>query len=162
MRKRPLVVILALIGLLGAFVAGFATGVYTLPILIEARTAGGEPPPPVSAGDRQGRFLRDLPGSDPLHWGEGTVRLGTSGLVLEEDVTLAPGPDYRVYLTTRFVDTKEDFVSIKAEAIEVGRLRTFSGPQTFPVPAEVDIDAYDNVLVWCEAFSMFITSARLD
>ena len=54
--------------------AGFALGVYALPILIAP-----EAPPAADvqalAGEArfEGRFRRDLEGSDLLHWGEGVV-----------------------------------------------------------------------------------------
>lgn len=154
--------ILAVLPLAG-FGAGFAAGIYALPILIAARNDGAVPALPAATADsRTGRFLRDLPGSDPLHWGEGRLRMSETALVFEADVVLAPGPDYRVYLTRRFVDDKPGFLRIKAEAVEIGRVQTFTGPLVFPIPEGTDTDAYDNALVWCEAFSMFITSARLD
>ena len=155
---------IALVGaaLLGAFGIGFGAGIYALPILVDFRNAGPEEISAASPDDRRGVFSRNLAGSDPLHWGEGSIRLGMGGLVFEENVRLSPGPDYRVYLTTRFVDTKEAFVRIKPKAIQVGKVKTFSGPLQFEVPATVNRDAYDNVVVWCEAFSMFITGARLD
>lgn len=156
------IVILAILPVAG-FGAGFVAGIYALPILIEARSGSPAPAlPPITAGSRTGRFIRGLPGSDPLHWGEGSLRMTETELVFGEDVTLAPGPDYRVYLTRRFVDNKPDFLRIKAEAVEIGRVQKFSGPLVFSVPEGLDTDAYDNALVWCEAFSMFITSARLD
>lgn len=153
----------AIVVLVGTFAAGFAAGVYTLPIIIAQRGAAeATPPPAASPEDRRGTFVRDLPGSDPLHWGTGDLRMGGGSLVFEESVELAPGPDYRVYLTRRFIDNKPGFLSVKADSIEVGSLKTFRGPLTFDIPPSVNTDAYDNVLVWCEAFSMFITSARLD
>ena len=113
-------------------------------------------------GDRTGTFVRTLPGSGPLHWGEGTVRLSKTHLVFDTDVTLAPGPDYRIYLTKHFIDDKPGFLRLKADAIQVASLKTFSGPLSFKLPEGIDTDTYNNVLVWCENFSMFITSAQLD
>ena len=156
--------ILLYLGVLAlTFCVGFGVGVYTLPILVEYQASTAvTPPPPATDLDRRGAFRRDLPGSDLGHWGEGGVRLSESDLVIEDGARFSPGPDYRVYLTTRFVDTKSDFLRIKGNAVEIGRMKKFTGPLTYPVPAEVDTNAYDNVVVWCEAFSMFISSARLD
>ena len=145
-----------------SFGAGFMAGIYTLPILVEVRGNALTEVPAVEPGDRTGTFVRTLPGSDPLHWGEGTVRLGKTQLIFDTDVTLTPGPDYRIYLTKRFADDKPSFLGMKADAVQVASLKTFSGPLSFELPEGVDTDAYDNVLVWCEAFSMFITSAQLD
>ena len=38
-------------------------------------------------------------------------------------------------------------------------MKTFDG-FVVDVPAGVDVTAYDTVLVWCEAFGQFITSAK--
>ena len=113
-------------------------------------------------GDRSGPFGRHSPGSDATHWGEGEVRVSQGELVFEESVRLSPGPDYRVYLTKRFAQTREEFLEIKPEAVEIASLEVFSGPLTFPIPPEIDTDVYDNVVVWCEAFAMYIASARLE
>jgi hypothetical protein len=139
-------------------VAGFALGIYALPIL----TA----PPSPDKGALQaiegaalfkGRFDRTLKGSDFLHWGEGEVRLSPQRIVHEG--RLAPGPDYKLYLAPSFVDTKEGFLRIKGQSKRVGDVRTFEG-FLVDVPAGVDVGGYTTVVVWCEAFSMFITAAR--
>ncbi len=141
-----------------ALVLGFALGIYALPIL----TA---PPGPdraeIEAASANalftGRFDRDLPGSDFLHWGEGEVRLMADKIV--HDGKLAPGPDYKLYLASEFVDTKEGFLRIKDRATRIGDVKTFDG-FILDVPQEVDVAAYNTAVVWCEAFSMFISAAK--
>lgn len=72
MSKRRLLVLL--FTHLGAGAAGFALGIYALPILIA-------PPAPTESEVAQmserstysAEFVRDLAGSDALHWGEGTA-----------------------------------------------------------------------------------------
>ena len=66
----------AILGLIVGLGIGGAVGfgLYFLPIL----TAGpGLDQAAVRAlatsADRRGRFVRDLPGSDALHWGDGTI-----------------------------------------------------------------------------------------
>lgn len=152
------------VGLVVGGTGGFLLGVYTLPILVEWRhgVQDREAPPEVVEGDPSGAFDRNSPGSDAAHWGEGEVRVSQGELVFEENVRLSPGPDYRVYLTKRFAETREEFLEIKPEAVEIASLEVFSGPLTFPIPPEIDTDVYDNVVVWCEAFAMYIASARLE
>ena len=95
--------------------AGFALGVYFLPIL----TA---PPSPdqatlqagAAAALDKGRFDRKLKGLDLVHWGEGDVAVAPDKVVHEGRP--APGPDYKLYLTPEFVDTKEGFLAIKEQA----------------------------------------------
>ncbi|MDE0310213.1 MAG: DM13 domain-containing protein [Acidiferrobacterales bacterium] len=154
----------ALAGLFVGTAVGFALGVYTLPILVEflGDRRQSETVQVFSESDPTGEFDRDSPGSDPLHWGEGRIRLSSGHLIFEDDVRLAPGPDYRIYMTTKFVDNRDDFKRIKAQAVEISKLKNFSGPQSFELPPDLDTDVYDNVVVWCEAFAMYIASARID
>ena len=48
---------------------------------------------------------------------------------------------------------------IKDQAQLIGDVKTFNG-FLLDVPAGVDIERFTTVLVWCEAFSEFITSAE--
>ena len=137
---------------------GFLLGLYLLPILVapEAPTAAE-----VSAVSRQAkytaRFDRDLKGSDLLHWGEGELAVGPATITLMGK--LAPGPAYRLYLTPEYVETEADFQRIKTASQPVGDIRTFDNFM-LPVPAGLDVSAYVGVVVWCERFNRFITSAR--
>lgn len=141
-----------------ALVAGFALGIYALPIL----TA---PPGPDKAALRatlasalfKGHFDRNLKGSDLLHWGEGEVRILPDKIAHEG--RLSPGPDYKLYLAPQFVDTKEGFLRIKEQSRRVGDIKTFDG-FLLPVPPGVDVAAYTTVVVWCEPFSQFISAAK--
>ncbi len=142
--------------LIGAI--GFAGGIYALPIL----TA---PPAPEMAEVQasasralfKAEFRRDLAGSDGLHWGEGTVSVGGSEISLMGK--LAPGPDYKLYLSPEFVETEADFNRIKHRMARVGDVRTFDN-FLVPVPAFIDPAAYSTVVVWCESFGQFITAAQ--
>lgn len=137
---------------------GFAGGIYTLPILIA-------PPPPSAAEVRvaadeavySASFRRDLAGSDALHWGEGTVTLGPKAITLAG--RLAPGPDYKLYLSPQFVETETDFVRLKSSMTLVGDVRTFEN-FIVPVDAGTDYARYNTVIIWCESFEEFITAAR--
>ena len=160
--KRFLIALL--VGLVIGGTGGFLLGVYTLPILVEWRHAVQERAlaPEAAAEDPRGEFNRNSPGSDAVHWGEGELRVSQGQLVFDENVRLAPGPDYRIYLTKTFAQTREEFLELKPGAVEIAALEVFSGPLSFPIPPEVDPDVYDNVVVWCEAFAMYIASARLE
>jgi hypothetical protein len=104
-----------------------------------------------------GRFDPKLPGSDFLHWGEGELRLMTGKIV--HAGRLAPGPDYKLYLAGEFVGTKEGFLRIKDKAVRIGDVKTFDG-FILDVPQGVDVAAYTTAIVWCEAFSQFISAAK--
>ena len=66
-----------------------------------------------TSAERRGRFVRDLPGSDALHWGDGTIMMNANKIWL--DGTISPGPDYHLYLAPAFVDDGVGFLAIKAE-----------------------------------------------
>ncbi len=160
MKKLFLPAVFLAVGL----VIGFGAGVYTLPILIDrfAEKQQLAEVTPAAETDPTGMFDPDSPGSDPLHWGEGTVRVSNGMIVFESDVAFAPGPDYRIYLTRKFVERIGEFEKIKPNAIQVAKLKTFAGPLEFDLPADLNIHEYDNVVIWCETFSMYIASARLE
>ena len=150
--------ILLLISHGAALGVGFALGIFLLPIL----TA---PPGPDEAALEQSAanatysatLTRDLRGSDFLHWGEGTISVSPTQIVHEGK--LAPGPDYKLYLTADFVEHEDEFEPVKAEAVQVGDIKTFGG-FIVDLPDSVDIEAYTTVVVWCESFGEFITAAK--
>ena len=139
-------------------VLGFGIGIYALPIL----TA---PSAPTEAAIKEvsseatytAQFRRDLKDSDALHWGEGTVSVGPRYITLMG--RLAPGPDYKLYLSPEFVETEADFNRLKSTMVRVGDVKTF---ENFVVEVSPDIDPskFTSVIVWCEAFGEFITSAK--
>ena len=143
-------------GAIGAI--GFTLGLYMLPILMA-------PPSPTTKqawtllGDAefQGSYRRDLKDSDFLHWGEGTAFVSRSAIFLEGE--LAPGPDYKMYLSPRYLETEEEFLRVKSSMVRIGDIKSFGGV-VLPVPSQVDVTEFNTVIVWCETFSQFITAAK--
>lgn len=137
---------------------GFALGVYALPILIApAAPTPSEVASQAGAAAFRGQFRRDLADSDALHWGEGTVSVGARSIALAGRV--APGPDYKLYLSPEFVETEEAFLRLKPSMVRVGDVRTFEN-FIVPVADGVDVTRYTTVIVWCERFGQFITAAK--
>ena len=137
---------------------GFALGIYLLPILTAPASPDVEEVR-AAADDSQftAEFRRDREDSDALHWGEGTLYVGPDSIAFEG--RLAPGPDYRLYLSPQFVETEAAFESLKAQMVEVGPVRTFENFMV-PVPGSIDPAAFSAAIVWCESFGQFITAAR--
>lgn len=141
-----------------AVATGFALGVYFLPIL----TA---PPSPDAASLEAmaqdavytAELAQDLRGHDLLHWGQGTISMTQTQIVHEG--TLAPGPDYMVYLVPQFAEHEDEFQPIKAESRLIGPVKTFEG-FALDLPGDVNLEEYTTVLIWCEAFSEFIAAAK--
>ena len=140
------------------FAAGFALGVYLLPILTAPPSLDRAMLAETAKAARfTATFARDLKGSDFLHWGEGEVSVTPTAIVHEG--ALAPGPDYKLYLTREFVEDEAAFNKIKGEALRVGDVKTFDG-FLVELPEGTDITAYTSLVVWCEAFGEFITAAK--
>lgn len=138
--------------------AGFALGIYLLPIIT------APPSPDQAVLEESARsalytaeFRRDLKGSDFLHWGEGTVSVSADRIAHRG--SLAPGPDYKLYLVPEFVEDEKQFEAVRSSAIRLGDIKTFDG-FLVDVPPNVDIEAYTTILVWCETFGEFISAAR--
>lgn len=150
--------ILLVVTHVAAAVAGFGAGIYLLPIL----TA---PPAPEDSvvqeqaeiSEFSGQFRRDLKDSDAVHWGDGTVYVGREAISLDGEI--APGPDYKLYLSPSFVETEADFVRLKNAMVQVGDVKTFKN-FIVPVPGYVDPGTFSTVIVWCESFGQFITAAQ--
>ncbi len=150
-------------GLLG-LIPGFGLGVYFLPIIIASEGADqAELSAARNAGLRQGVFRRDLEDSDGAHWGEGTIyesrEDGQIYYTLEGRVS--PGPDYKLYLTPEYVETEADFLAIKSRSVRVADITGFDNFRV-SVPMRVPVGKYPALIVWCERFGQFITSAKLE
>ena len=143
----------------GIFAAvGFAAGIYALPILIAPAAPSVAEVSSVAAGAiYSAEFHRDLEDSDAFHWGEGKVSIGTDSISLMG--MLAPGPDYKLYLSPEFIETETEFNRLKSQMALVGDVKTFDN-FLVEVPPGIDPSRYTSVIVWCETFGEFITSAR--
>jgi hypothetical protein len=156
MKLRILMLLVLTHGAVGML--GFALGIYALPILIA-------PPAPsqsevmefAAEAEYSAEFRKDLKGSDGLHWGKGTVFLSAAAITFMG--TLSPGPDYKLYLSPRFVDTEVDFNLLKAQMIQVGEVKTFDN-FVVNLPIGVKLEEFNSVIVWCETFGEFITAAK--
>jgi len=150
--------ILLLVTHVAVGVVGFGIGIYALPIL----TA---PPAPSetaintlsSQAKYTAQFQRDLKDSDAFHWGEGTVSVGSKSITLMGE--LAPGPDYKLYLSPEFIETEADFIRLKSSMERIGDVKTFEN-FVVDVPPSIDPSNFNSVIIWCESFGQFITSAK--
>lgn len=139
-------------------IIGFAVGIYLLPIL----TAPSAPDKSyIIKNSNQAiyktKFNKNLNGSDLLHNGEGDVFLNKNQISFIGKIT--PGPDYRLYLTKKFVENEKDFLAIKMKSLYVGDVKTF---KNFSLMSKVELplEKYNSIIIWCESFSEFITSAK--
>ncbi|GLX83608.1 DM13 domain-containing protein [Thalassotalea eurytherma] len=139
-------------------IIGFAVGIYSLPILTEPPTPSATEIAAKSV-DRKfsTSFTRDLKDSDALHWGEGDI------VISEHYITftgkLAPGPNYKLYLSPTFVETEVDFKRLNSTMVEVDDILTFTN-FIANIPQGINTEEYNSLIIWCESFGEFITSAQ--
>lgn len=95
--------------------------------------------------------------NDGIHNAEGqakVISLNGDGRILRlENFGSTNGPDLYVYLATD--KSASDFVSL-------GRLKGNIGNQNYEILTGTDLEAYDSVLIWCQAFSVLFGSAELE
>ena len=137
---------------------GFALGIYLLPILIAPSDPDQASIAAVTeSASYHAKFDRNRQDSDAFHWGEGTVSVGQNQIAFEGE--LAPGPDYKLYLSPTFVETEEAFKANKSTMVRLADIKTFNG-FVADVPDSVNVADFTTVVVWCETFSQFISSGQ--
>lgn len=156
--KEPIVGFL--LAAAAGMVAGFAVGLFVAPYLFPAPSVGET----ITEGGRStlaasGTFLHADP-KDPIHYGSGGVRVYSDMLHLESDFEVGPGPKYHVYLVIDAEVTPDTRVE-EGMFVDLGRLKAFSGSQSYPVPAGLDLTDYRTVVIWCEHFNTLISPAPL-
>lgn len=84
---------------------------------------------------------------------DGTRTLRIEGLETDN------GPDLFVYLSTASPDAPAGEYGVTP--VDLGRLKGNIGDQNYDVPADVDLDAYTTVAIWCERFDVVFGTAGL-
>jgi hypothetical protein len=137
---------------------GFGLGIYFLPILTAPKSLE------ISKIDNlqkqalyKTEFVKDLRGSDFLHWGEAEVTISNNIITVKG--AIAPGPDYKLYLTNQFIEHEDEFLPIKSEAKYVAEVKTFKN-FAINIPSNINVNDYNTVVIWCERFEEFITAAK--
>ena len=138
--------------------AAFALGIYMLPILTAPE---GPDAATLSEAAKSAGFTAtlspELRGNDFLHWGEGVISVTPDRIIHEG--RLAPGPDYKLYLTEEFVEHEDEFLPTKSDAVEIGDVKTFDG-FLIDVPEGVNVAQFSTVVIWCETFGEFVTAGK--
>lgn len=114
--------------------------------------------PPADLELRRGSFIsRD-------HGTSGEVRVvqladGQRFLRLD-DLSTDNGPDLFVYLSTNPADGPEG--AFDDEFVNLGRLKGNKGNQNYEIPAEVAIEDWASVVIWCDRFNSAFGAADLE
>lgn len=106
-------------------------------------------------------FTRNLEGTfigvdDGIHNVGGIGKILTlvdgSKILRLENFKSTNGPDLHVYLSTD---------KMASDFMDLGRLKGNIGNQNYQVPVDIDLSKYNNVLIWCKAFSVLFGNAQL-
>jgi hypothetical protein len=65
-----------------------------------------------------------------------------------------------LYRTKDLIEAKERFEAARANAVQVGPIKAFE-KFSLEMPDGIDISDFGAALIWCEAFSAFITVAEI-
>lgn len=156
MKLKTIILLIATHIAVGVF--GFGVGIYALPILIAPPAPSESEVQSMSSQAKySAQFKKDLKDSDAFHWGEGEVSIGSDYITLMGK--LAPGPDYKLYLSSEYLETEADFNRLKSTMALVGDVKTFEN-FVIKVAPGINPSDYTTVIVWCETFGEFITSAK--
>ena len=100
---------------------------------------------------------------DRSHPAEGIAEVlgdGTGQRFLRfEDFATDNGPDLNVYLSTAAPDAPAG--EFDDEFIDLGDLKGNIGPQNYEIPADVDLDRFTTVVIWCVRFGVAFGAAEL-
>ena len=155
MKKK---IILLISSYIIVFVLGLGLGIYLLPILTSPKSVNIDKIIKLEKNALYKTvFVRDLKGSDLFHWGEAAVSISKNEIIVNGSI--APDPDYKLYLTKEFAEQEEEFLSIKDNSRYVAEVKTFKN-FVITVPEDIDINDYNTIVIWCESFSEFITAAK--
>lgn len=151
--KKPLIILGALI------ILGIAYYLIA-PLFIDTRVSEEFPAMSTSTAEEvvqpeivaRGSFS----GFDSVHYGSGDAVLIKTGagyvIRFEENFEVANGPDLFVGLGNNGEYKKE---------AQLERLKGNIGSQNYVIPSDINIDEYNEVWVWCRAFSVPFAKATL-
>ena len=76
------------------------------------------------------------------------------------DFATSNGPDVRVYLVAA-ADASDNETVTQAGFVELGKLKGTEGDQNYDIPADIDLETYRAVTIWCRRFSVNFATAPL-
>lgn len=104
----------------------------------------------------------DLPGTDAVHYGTGTVTLeekeGGYFVQFADDTKISFAPDLNIYISKKG-DIVDEQGYLDLEPIHLGEMTKPNGASFYKLPDGVQPDEVRSVLVWCRRFGEFMSSA---
>jgi hypothetical protein len=92
------------------------------------------------------------------------LRTAEGGQVLRlENFRTSNGPDVRVYLVKGANAANSDFIKAGGDNfVDLGALKGNIGDQNYTIPANVNLDEYKSVSIWCRRFAVNYGDATLE
>lgn len=126
-------------------------------------------PTEAPAPTADGAIVRTGTWQDAEHPTTGTVTIeetdGDRVLILGDDFKTDPGPDLTVVLHTspNILETTEPpaYGLEEGDYLVLDLLESPTGEQTYPIPADVDLDTYQSAAIWCREFNATFGVASL-
>lgn len=139
-------------------------------------TSAPEPPATTAAPTAIPPTATSVPPAEPValkqgqfhpveHEGAGSAtiyQLSDGQRVLRlQDFSVLNGPDLYVWLSSA-ADANDARTILEGQYVELGRLKGNQGNQNYVLPADLDLDAYRSVTIWCRQFSVNFATAPLE
>ncbi len=124
-----------------------------------------EPAPFAASTDPQPLYTGRLEGKAHQTSGRGTIYKNSDGrqYLRLTDFTTSNGPDVHVVLArSDDANLTQEIVKGQLESIELGPLKGNQGDQNYDLPAAVDLQKYNAVVIYCERFHAIFGLARLE
>lgn len=100
---------------------------------------------------------------DLIHKGEGAVTLyqlpDNNHFLRFEDFRVTNGPNLHVILTRN--PQPRTAAEVGTDYIDLGQLKGNVGNQNYPIPAQVDLNQYKGVVIYCLPFQVVFSTAAL-
>ncbi len=152
-------------------VAAVATILLGLPMfvddVVDERVVTAAPQPAASAPASRAAPARNIqvasgtfrPVAHPATGTASVIKLATAKRALTlTDFETDNGPDLRVYLSTGDPARGGKLGDYE----DLGALKGNKGSQQYDIPANVNLERFSTVVIWCRAFSVAFTSAALN
>lgn len=107
----------------------------------------------------QGQFID----ADSFHKGSGSATIfqqGDQRVLRFEDFSATNGPDLHVILAKNPAPTSH--ADLGPDYIDLGQLKGNIGNQNYEIPADLDISAYQSVVIYCMPFHVVFATATLN
>jgi hypothetical protein len=108
-------------------------------------------------------LLGSFQDADSFHKGSGDAAIYAladgSNVLRLENFEVTNGPDLYVYLVAKQNPSESE---VEGDFVNLGRLKGNKGNQNYAIPQEIDLDAYQSIVIWCQAFSVLFSTANLN